>query len=130
MFGFGNLTLSVEDFIDEIKRIINDKEEMERLTGNGLSKKENKLLYLFNFICDNTKFKKVSLNHLEDITFETSNRKYLLSFEEDNKFGDTFILEYETKEDKRKYEAISGTSYFECFNDLEKWFKRRNYLKG
>lgn len=127
MYGFGNLDLSVNGVINEMKKIVNDKEEMERLIGNGLSKKENQLLALCNYIADNTKFKKVSLNHLHDITFESKNRRFRLEIIDDNTYYLVYKYHNGNKYVNSKDKDIS--SVIGDFYILRKWFKKRNYLK-
>jgi hypothetical protein len=127
MYGFGNLVFSVEDFINEAKRIINDKEEMERLTGNGLTKNENILLYLFDFIGDNTKFKAVELEHLRELSFKSKNRCYTIWLE-NNKIKMTYFVDLDSKyADAEKY--ANDTFTFNNFYELKNWLKKRNYLK-
>lgn len=128
MFSFD---LSIKSFIETCKELMKDKEEMERLTnGNGLSNKENILLWLLKDLEHKTKFKKFTLNYLNNITFESSNRRfmiYLVDRYKKDKFD--IMLKYQSKEDNR-YESGEDDSEI-CFdyNSLMKWFKKRNYLR-
>ena len=128
MFSFD---LSIKSFIETCKELMKDKEEMERLTnGNGLSNKENTLLWLLKDLEYKTKFKKFKLNYLNNITFESSNRRfmiYLVDRYKKDKFD--IMLKYQSKEDNR-YESGEDDSEI-CFdyNSLMKWFKKRNYLR-
>ena len=131
MFGLMGLNLSIESIINDMKEIINDKEEMERLTnGNGLSNKENTLLWLLEDLEHKTKFKKFTLNYFNNITFESGNRNFTLYLVDRYKKGKfDIMLKYQPKEDSR-YESREDDSEI-CFdyNSLMKWFKKRNYLK-
>lgn len=122
MFSLLGINLSIESIINSAKEIINDKEELERFLGNGLSKKENKLLAWCNYLYDNTKFKNISLNHFNNITFESKNRKFKLEI--NNNYYiliyDSSLGNYYAGEDR-----IIGN-----FHTLRNWFKKRNYLKG
>lgn len=128
MFSFD---LSIKSFIETCKELMKDKEEMERLTnGNGLSNKENTLLWLLKDLEYKTKFKKFTLNYLNNITFESSNRRFMIYLVDRYKKGKFYImLKYQSKEDNR-YESRENDSEI-CFDyhSLMKWFKKRNYLK-
>jgi hypothetical protein len=123
MFGFLDFDLSVESIIDHMKEIINDKEEMERLTGNGLSNRENQVVGWWRYLGDDTKFKNVVMEELSYVTFESKNRKFKLEITGDHIYKLTYIYRSGNKYDRSKGE-ISGDFY-----TLRSWFKKRNYLK-
>ena len=95
-------------------------------TGSVLSKYERIMYSLCSYIFDNVKCKNIYLNHLENISFETINRTYILEYDAEDK---VFILNYYTKPKGMRYENLDESIYFNSFNDLEKWFRKRNYLK-
>jgi len=117
------MNLSIESIINDMKELLNDKEEMERLTGNGLSNKENLLLTWWNYLGDNTKFKNIVMEELSFITFESNNRKFELEINGDHIYKLTYIYRSENKYDR------SEGQIFGDFYQLRKWFKKRNYLK-
>lgn len=123
MFGLFNLDLSFENIVDHMKEIINDKEEMERLTGNGLSNRENQVVAWWNYLGDDTKFKNVVMEELSYITFESKNRKFKLEIADDHIYKLTYIYRSGNKYDRSKGQ-INGDFY-----TLRDWFKKRNYLK-
>lgn len=123
MFGLFNLDLSFENIIDHMKEIINDKEEMERLTGNGLSNRENQVVGWWRYLGDDTKFKNVVMEELSYVTFESKNRKFKLEITGDHIYQLTYIYRSGNRYDRSKGQ-ISGDFY-----ELRNWFKKRNYLK-
>ena len=123
MFGLFNLDLSLENIIDHMKEIINDKEEMERLTGNGLSNRENQVVAWWNYIGDDTKFKNVVMEELSYVTFESKNRTFKLEITDNHIYKLTYIYRSGNKYDRSKGQ-INGDFY-----TLRNWFKKRNYLK-
>ena len=123
MFGLMGLDLSFENIINDMKEIINEKEEMERLTGNGLSKRENQVVAWWNYLGDDTKFKNVVMEELSYVTFESKNRKFKLEITGDHIYKLTYIYRSENKYDRSNGE-IEGDFY-----TLRNWFKKRNYLK-
>lgn len=123
MFGLMGLNLSIESIINDMKEIISDKEEMERLTGNGLSNRENQVVAWWNYLGDDTKFKNVIMEELSYITFESKNRKFELEITGDHIYKLTYIYRSGNKYDRSKGQ-ITGDFY-----KLRDWFKKRNYLK-
>ena len=123
MFGLFNLDLSLENIIDHMKEIINDKEEMERLTGNGLSNRENQVVAWWNYIGDDTKFKNVVMEELSYVTFESKNRTFKLEITDNHIYKLTYIYRSGNKYDRSKGQ-INGDFY-----TLRNLFKKRNYLK-
>lgn len=123
MFGLFNLDVSLENIIDHMKEIINDKEEMERLTGNGLSNRENQVVAWWNYIGDDTKFKNVVMEELSYVTFESKNRTFKLEITDNHIYKLTYIYRSGNKYDRSKGQ-INGDFY-----TLRNWFKKRNYLK-
>lgn len=123
MFSLLGINLSVESITNDMKELLNDKEELERLTGNGLSNKENQLLTLWNYLGDNTKFKNIVMEELSSITFESKNRKFELEVNDDHIYKLTYIYRSGNKYDRSKGQIIGD------FYTLRKWFKKRNYLK-
>ena len=123
MYSLFNLDLSLENIIDHMKEIINDKEEMERLTGNGLSNRENQVVAWWNYIGDDTKFKNVVMEELSYITFESKNREFKLEITDNHIYKLTYIYHSGNKYDRSKGQ-INGDFY-----TLRSWFKKRNYLK-
>ena len=104
-------------------------------TGDVLSKKERMLLEWSNYLLDNTKFKNISLNGLDNITFESGNRTFKLNINDDYTFSLSYYYkklivdngkckDYSTPNDINK-SIVSGD-----FIALRNWFKKRNYLKG
>jgi len=123
MFGLMGLDLSFENIINDMKEIINDKEEMERLTGNGLSKRENQVIGWWNYLGDDTKFKNVVMEELSYITFESKNRKFKLEITGEHIYKLTYTYRNGNRYDRSNGE-IEGDFY-----TLRSWFKKRNYLK-
>jgi hypothetical protein len=123
MFGLFDLDLSFENIIDHMKEIINDKEEMERLTGNGLSNRENQVVGWWRYLGDDTKFKNVVMEELSYVTFESKNRIFKLEITDNHIYKLTYIYRSGNKYDRSKGQ-ISGDFY-----KLRDWFKKRNYLK-
>ncbi len=103
-------------------------------TGDVLSKKERMLLDWFNYLSDNTKFKNISLNHFNDITFESGNRTFKLEVNDDHTYSLSYYYrklyadngkckDYSTPDD------VYETTVKGDFYTLRNWFKKRNYLK-
>lgn len=120
--SFNKMIYCLEDFKNFIE------------TGSYLTKKEQMLIDWCNYLSYNTKFKKISVNYLEHITFESDNRKFKLEIDDNY----TISLSYYYKKlivDNGKFKDystpidINGNTVKGDFYTLRNWFKKRNYLK-
>ena len=103
-------------------------------TGSYLTKKEQMLIDWCNYLSYNTKFKKISVNYLEHIIFESANRKFKLWVNDDYTVSLSYYYkkliadngkckDYSTPNDINE-STVKGDFYM-----LRNWFKKRNYLK-
>ena len=103
-------------------------------TGDVLTKKERLLVDFWNYLGDNTKFKNITLNCLDSITFESKNRTFKLEVEDDYTYSLSYYYnklivdngkckDYSTPNDIFK-SIVKGDFY-----TLRNWFRKRNYLK-
>lgn len=129
-YGFDSLMdLSVEGLINQCKSIIQDEDAMERLeNGNGLTDKQNILLVLWNELGNKTKFKNISLNYFDNITFESKSRLYTLDVIKKSKKNHKIKLFYEPRLNTKYSDNESNELEFDYYS-LFKWFRKRNYLK-
>lgn len=103
-------------------------------TGDVLNKEERLLVDFWNYLGDNTKFKNITLNGFDSITFESKNRTFKLEVNDEYTYSlsyyyNALIVDNGKCKDYSTPDDIFETTIKGDFYKLRNWFKKRNYLK-
>lgn len=111
MFGAMGSIFSLNPYTDMVENYI-----------KGTPSKEEMNIQLLIYIWDYTKFRKVKIVNGEYIIFKTTNRDFELTRHNDG----SYTLKYESHS---KYDNSKDTLEFEDIFKMEKYFRKRNYMK-
>ena len=128
MFGYGGIGLGFYNLFD-IKSMVEDMLEGGYFDKEGnfrsdTTTEQDLIIYIANTIVDKTKLKKVTLNYLEYIGFESKNRVFELYPEEHYSFK--LIIK---SKPNCKYEKVDKTINFINGITFLNWLKKNNYYK-
>lgn len=103
-------------------------------TGDVLNKEERLLVDFWNYLGANTKFKNISLNGFDSITFESKNRIFKLEVNDDFTYSLSYYYNYLIVDNGKCKDYSTPDDIYETtvkgdFYKLRNWLKKRNYLK-